>query len=213
MSDNNYLKCGLILHSFSPLFLLILIKHVRIHFGKLIWNFLLLLPHDVIEAVSKAINHQSFWPIILCLICLLWLIVSVVIYFGFSSIQRSGFRSAGETVLVGQEHHEAGVSFLVSFVLPLMIDDVTDFSSFIFFITLLCMVVALLVRTNLFYQNPILTLLNYRVFTFKFVNPNTDLCVDENAEFIGITRGKPIDENLVIKRKFIANDVFLIYNE
>ena len=101
---------------------------------------------------------------------------------------------------------------MASFVLPLLFDDVGTLNGFIVFGLLLIMMVILLVKSNLFYQNPVLTILGYRVFEFQFVNPYFDI-EKENKTYIGITKGKMITEKATIRRKPIADDVFIIFNE
>ena len=119
----------------------------------------------------------------------------------------------GENVVVSDDKKDAGISFLVTFVLPLLVDEVTGLREFIFFLTMLTMVLCLLIRSNLFYQNPLLTLLGYRICTFKVIDPAKDLQPYAKMELIGITRGKPISHEAPIKRKYIADNVFLIYND
>lgn len=74
------------------------------------------------------------------------------------------------------------------------------------------MVIALLINSNTFYQNPVLSAMKYRTFTFKFVNPASDIN-HSNRIYVGITHGVPIVEDAVIKRKYISDGVFLIYND
>ena len=170
----------------------------------MIAKFFSALQTDGLKAVQHSMKHPLFWDMVIVAISLLWLARTVLVVFGFRGIQHSGFVSKGENV---------GISFLVSFVLPLLVDEVTGMREFIFFMTMLVLVLRLLIRSNLFYQNPILTLLGYRVCTFKVVNPAQDLQPYTDKEFIGITHGKPVAHETPIKRKYIADDVFLIYND
>lgn len=77
---------------------------------------------------------------------------------------------------------------------------------------LLSMVIILLINSNTFYQNLVLSAMKYRTFIFKFINPASDIN-HSNGTYVGITKGALIDENLIIKRKYISNGVFLIYND
>jgi hypothetical protein len=74
------------------------------------------------------------------------------------------------------------------------------------------MVIMLLSRSNTFYQNPVLAAMKYRTFSFKFLNPDNDI-INPDRIYIGITNGKPIAEEAVIKRKYISDGVFVIYND
>ena len=201
------------LQSFSPLFFLLFIKHIYWRMPALIAKFFSALQTDGLKAVQHAMKHPLFGDMVIVVISLLWLALTVLVVFGFGEIQHSGFVSKEENIVVCDDKKDVGISFLVSFVLPLLVDEVTGMRDFIFFATMLVLVLCLLIRSNLFYQNPILTLLGYRVCTFKVVNPAQDLQPYTDKEFIGITHGKPVAHEAPIKRKYIADDVFLIYND
>lgn len=214
MKENPALKRSLVLQSFSPLFLLLFIKHVYlIRMPVLIGKFFSALRTEGVSVVQRAVEHPLFWDFMIVAICLVWITITGLVALGFRGMQDSGFESKGENVVVSDDKKDAGISFLVSFVLPLLVDEVTGLREFIFFLTMLTMVLCLLIRTNLFYQNPLLALLGYRVCSFKVVDPTEDLQPYANMELIGITRGKPIAHEAPIKRKYIADNVFLIYND
>lgn len=54
--------------------------------------------------------------------------------------------------------------------------------------------------------------MKYRSFSFKFDNPDDDI-LPPNRLYIGITKGLPLEEDKIIKRKYIADGVFVIFNE
>lgn len=213
MKENPALKKSLVLQSFSPLFILLLIKHVYLRMPTLIGEFCSMLRTDGLKAVKVAVAHPLFWDMVIVAISLVWLAITVLVVFGFRGIQHSGFVSKGENIVVCDDKKDVGISFFVSFVLPVLVDEVTGVREFLFFATMLALVLCLLIRSNLFYQNPILTLLGYRICTFKVIDPAEDLQPYAGKEFIGITHGKPIAHEAPIKRKYIADDVFLIYND
>lgn len=124
----------------------------------------------------------------------------------------TNFRSAGEQVIIDEDKRDSGASFVVTFILPLLIEDINTVRGMLVFGALLWLIIKLLTKSNLFYQNPVLILLGYECFAFKFVNPARDI---ENPDvvYIGITKGRKISTEPAIKRKYIADDVFLIYNE
>lgn len=80
------------------------------------------------------------------------------------------------------------------------------------FLLLLSTVIVVLIDSDTFYQNPVLSVMKYRMFTFKFVNPASDI-KHSNRVYVGITHGAPIADDAVIKRKYISDGVFLIYND
>lgn len=191
MKENISLKRSLILQSFAPLFILLFIKHFYFCMPSLFLIFVKSLKYHRVLAFKMAFEHPLFWDAVLASISAGWLILTLIISLGFRGIQNSGFASKGENIVVSENKSDVGISFLVSFVLPLLVDEVASLRDFIFFLVLLAMVIILLTRSNLYYQNPVLSFLGYKVCTFAIVNPAKDVEeFVENKEFIGITRGK-----------------------
>lgn len=205
------LKLDLVLQSFAPLFLILCVKHAHCY-----WHYLIPFISRVRAkdwmVFSDIVHHAFFGDLIVFILSLLWLLWAVMVYCGFAGTLRNKFDTRGEKVIIITERRDVGATFLASFVLPLLFDDVGTLNGFIVFGLLLIMMVILLVKSNLFYQNPVLTILGYRVFEFQFVNPYIDI-EKENKTYIGITKGKMITEKATIRRKPIADDVFIIFNE
>ncbi len=199
MKENRRLKKDLIIQSFSLLFILLFIKHFNLEIVKLTIVFLKrALAGDLKNAAIAAMKHNEIWNLIISVVCIIWVAKAILIFYGFKGIQSDGFRSRGETISICEEQTDAGATFLVSFILPLLIGDITNCREFIFFITLLFVIILLLTKTNLFYQNPVLVLLGYRVFKFRINNPASDIEHLEDRVIIGITRGQTISEDYKI---------------
>lgn len=211
-SNNLNLKRSLVIQSFAPLFLLLTIKHLHfVLYIELIIKFFKTLFQEGLGTFIIAIHHPSFGGFVISLVGLAWLICTILIALGFNGMQNSGFKVAGEQIIIDEMDNDNGATFLVTYVLPLLTDDVDSLRGLAVFSTMLIMVIMLLSRSNTFYQNPVLAAMKYRTFSFKFLNPDNDI---ENADrvYIGITRGKPISDKIVIKRKYISDGVFVIYN-
>ena len=156
--ENLNLKRCLVLQSFAPLFLLLFMKHLDISlYLKLVHRFWEVLVNTGISAFSVAANHVSFGSFIISIISTIWLIITIVIAFGFNGMQKAGFKSAGEQIIIEDSPNDSGATFLVTYVLPLLTDDVESVRGLIVFLTMLIMVVLLLTRSNTFYQNPVLS--------------------------------------------------------
>ena len=84
-----------------------------------------------------------------------------------------------------RDDRHVGASYFVTFTLPLLIDDVNTIRGFAVFVLLLSMLILLIARSDLFYQNPVLATLKYKVFRFKFVNPYNDIELKDKT-YIGI---------------------------
>ncbi len=211
--ENLKVKRSLIIQSFAPLFLLLAIKYSHIcAYCNLICKFFDKIKNNFGETVASTIQHPSFWEMIVFSISIAWLIVTIFIACGFRGIQNNGFTAAGEQIIVAEKETDGGAIFLVTYILPLLMDDINNWRSFLVFIALLFMIVMLLIHSKNFYNNPILSLLQYKTYTFKFVNPADDI-EDANKEYVAITYGKGISEEATIRRKYITDGVFLIYND
>lgn len=212
-TENLNLKRSLVLQSFAPLFILLAIKHIKpkIYFH-LIETFFNYWKIEKIEAVSMTVRNKEFGSLVIFVISVIWLLFTFIIAIGFKGMQKSGFKSAGEQILIEDSPNDSGATFLVTYVLPLLTDDISSVRGLIVFLVLLSMVIILLINSNTFYQNPVLSAMKYRTFIFKFINPASDIN-HSNGTYVGITKGALIDENLIIKRKYISNGFFLIYND
>ena len=210
MADNSAMKRALIMQSFAPLFLILLIKYFDIklfgsceRFGKIILK-------NPILALSKAVSHSIFVTLLLEFFCLLWIIYSVYSIRSFAKSQWANFVSEGESLIDIEKISDSGVTFFMTYVLPMTMEDLDTWKGFFVFGILMIMLFALMWKTNLFYQNPVLTLLGYEVFSFKF--ETTQLTEYSEKECIGITRGI-VGRGNSIKRQKISDNVFLIYED
>ena len=209
MQEDKRLKTCLILQSFSPLFALLLIRHI----GRLHWFpkfFSRLLDGDC-AAIGKILRDSAVGDIVIITISIIWILLTIIVAVGFRDLQEGSFDSHGEGLIILEEKRDSGATFLVTFVLPLLIDDVSTAGDLISFVALLWLVVYLLVKSGLFYQNPVLVVLKYKVYEFIFTNPYND--VEPNRTYIGITKGTLPQEKVIIKRRYIADNVFLVYND
>ena len=77
MTDNPAMKRALIMQSFAPLFLILLIKYFDLKLFHLCKKFSDIILNNPIYALTKAVNHSAFVTLILELFCLLWLIYSI----------------------------------------------------------------------------------------------------------------------------------------
>ena len=209
LKEDKKLKLFLVLQSFCPLFLLIFIQHVG--HGELILRFLGSIIHDDWSVLGRSCKSNFLGDIVITTICILWFLITAFVALGFRNLQNSSYDHHGETIIIRSEKKDSGVTFLVTFVLPLLVDDVSTPRKFIFFIILLTMVIFLLMKSDLFYQNPVLVALRYKTYEFQFVTPYKD--VQDNKTYIGLSKDRLPFEGAAVKRKYIADDVFLVYND
>ena len=211
MKDNLNLKRGLITQSLSPVFGLLIIRHVHFDFQILICKFFDNIFSSPKETIVKMWFHPRLGELLIVVCGLVWVINSFIISFAFNATRDAGFESRGEMVTTVQEQKDAAASFLMTFILPLLIDELSSPQYWFSYILVIIVVYAVLYQSNLYYQSPVLALLGYRVFKFKIKNPSDSL--EKNTEYIGITKKSTLNEESAIMWKHIADDVFLIYNE
>lgn len=211
--DNLHLKRSLVIQSFAPLFLLLTIKHLDTNlYWRLFCDFISTFTEKGVVAFSIALNHASFGGFVVSVMGICWLVLTIFIALGFNGIQKAGFNSVGEQIIIEDAPNDTGATFLVTYVLPLLTDDVESVRGLIVFLIMLIMIIMLLTSSNTFYQNPVLGAMKYRTFLFKFLNPDKDITHSDRV-YIGITHGDSIVEDSVIKRKYISDGVFVIYND
>ena len=219
MKQNFRLKMCLVMQSFAPLFLLILVQHFRCDFPCAICRFFEILISNtdglgerLRVAAAAVMSYQFLGDFAVSMLCVFWLVGAVGVWIGFKDYQTVNFESHGEKIKMTADASEGGAFFFVTFILPLLVDDVSTLRGFAVFTLLLTMLILLITQSNLFYQNPVLAMLKYKVFRFTFLNPYSDIKVAGKA-YTGITKGTAVESGAIIKRKYIAGDVFLIFED
>lgn len=211
MKDNLHLKRGLITQSLSPVFALLIIRHVHLDYPRLIGRFFSCVGKSPIETIMKALTHPRFGELLVIVGGIIWIVASLISIPAFKATQDAGFESRGEMVIAVEEQKDAAASFLMTFILPLLIDELSSPQYWFSYILVIVVAYAVLYQSNLYYQSPVLAFLRYKVFKFKVLNPYDGL--EEDKEYIGITKKNMITEDAAIMWKHIADDVFLVYNE
>jgi len=195
----------LILQSFLPLFFLVVIRcysKIRI---KLIYRFITELLHGNFKVIGIALQHQEIYATSLLCFCVLMFVLGLVIYFFFRKSQSFGFQEEEKKIVIDADVTENSVAFFVTYITPLVLDDIDESRGFFSFVTIAVLLILLMRNTNLYYQNPFLTILGYRSFNFHFDG-------EEGIGDVAITRGD-FDASKMIKRKRISDNVYLVYNK
>ena len=205
MKENKYLKWLLIVQSFLPLFFLVIIRcysKIRI---RLICDFITELLHGNFKVIGAAINHQEIYATSLLCLCAALFVIGLFIYLFFKKSQSFGFQEEGKKIVIDADVTENSVTFFVTYITPLLLDDIDEGRGFISFIAIATLLILLMRNTNLYYQNPFLTILGYRSFYFHFDG-------EDGIGDVAITRGA-FDASKLIKRKRISDNVYLVYNK
>jgi hypothetical protein len=106
------------------------------------------------------------------------------------------------------EKEDASLNFFMTMIIPLLIDDVGTIQGAVTFLIIVVMMCALLSKTHLYYANPVLAILGYRVYevTFKS-NPdfNNEVC-------LAVVKGGFLKNPSTVEYKVI-NDTVLYMKE
>lgn len=160
------MKRKLIMQSFAPLFLILFVKYFDCELCRLFISFFKMLFRTPIVALSRAVQHSLFITMLLEIFCLLWVIYSTYGIKSFNASQRANFTSQGESLVNIVKISDSGVTFFMTYVPPMAMDDLNSCKGIFVFSILMAMLFALMWKTNLYYQNPVLTVLGYEVFSF-----------------------------------------------
>lgn len=208
--QNLKLKRKLVIQSFLPLFIFIFIRYFDYRMISSICHFIRELMQRNFSVMNRIWDHPYLGPFIAAFISLVCSLYGITAMWQFKSMQMSGFVDAGEEIVIEEEITDSGITFFMTFVLSLLLDDVETLRGFIIFTGILGLVIRLMWTTHLYYQNPILTLLGYRIYKFRFINPVMDGCRDKTM--IAVCR-TGIEEKKIVKWKYISDDVCLMYNK
>ncbi len=214
MPENKSMKQKLIIQSFAPLFLILAVKNATWDIFPPLMGLARSLNEEKLGIIPHILNHPMFLIWVLEIICMVWILYALLSIRSFKNLETANFSSQGEKLQDMSQIPDSGVTFFMTYVLPMVLDDIGTWKGFIVFVLLMLMLYALMWKTNLYYQNPVLTILGYNIVSFKF--DHTELSGFEDKECIGITRdsiNKDIKNEDVIKRQYIADNVFLIYND
>lgn len=210
MSKSCSLKSALLFQSITPLFFLIIIKYINcksIH--KIVSFFRYVFVHPI-TAIKLAWVSEELLRCGLLVISAVVVLIGAIIYFSFKRNQHMGFASKVEKIKVGENISDVSVAFFVTYVIPLLMDDLDSPRGILLFLCVLSMMLLMMRNTQLCYQNPILSMAGYRIFRFTFEETiETDL---KGKEYIGVTIGKFDDKKAVVRKK-ITDGVYMIYNK
>ena len=160
-----------------------------------------------------SINHHRFGELLIVFVGIIWIVLSALTIPAFKDIQETGYESHGEMIIILDEKKDAAASFLMTFILPLLIDELSSPQNWISYFIVIIVVYAVLYQSNLYYQSPILGLLGYKIFIFRVKNPFSQSGMKKDMDYIGITKKHMVTNESSIMWKHISDNIFLVYNE
>lgn len=184
------LKIGMYLLSLWLLFVLIFVNKISID---ICFQCSLASRKELIEILKN-----NFLP----LICVLCLFFSSFFYFRFKYLingSAQGPKIITEIQDKGAEH----LVFLATYVIPLVGFALENVRQIINLGITLVILGAIYIRTNLFYANPTLSLLGFKIFSAKIEGKEIILISDERLEVGDSINYLPLDHTIYFAKKAI----------
>ena len=188
------MKYKLMIQSLSPLALLTMIKN---------FDFVTVdSSGDKIDTCSILLTNLPL--IIVMMFCLIWLILAFAFLLSFNAFKYAD-RKGGYSVVIVDKKEGDSLNFFLTLILPLLIDNIDTWREVILFLTILLLTWGLLSSTKLFYANPVLSLLGYRISEIEFPKNK-----EKNGKrYIALSRGA-IDIKHNIEYKEISDEVLFV---
>ena len=188
------MKYKLMIQSLSPLALLTMIKN---------FNFV------TVDLSGVKLDFSSFvlsnlQLIIVQSFCLLWIVLGLIFILSFNAFKYSD-RKGGYSIAIVNKREGDSLNFFLTLILPLLIDDINTWHGVLLFFAILLLIWGLLSNTNLYYANPVLSLLGYRIFEIEF-SMNKE---KEGKRYVALSRGD-IDVNHNVEYKEISDEVLFL---
>lgn len=188
------MKRQLMTQSLSPIALLTIIK-----------NFSFVVESDTGQKLTKCAFIQANLPLLIVMaVCVLWIILAICFLISFNVFKYADKKGAFSIAIL-EEKDEDSLNFFLTLVLPLLIDNVNTWQGVTLFFVILILTWGLMANTRLFYANPILSFLGYRITEIEFLaNPEKI-----KASYIAISRGA-LDVKHNVEYKDITEDVLFV---
>lgn len=188
------MKQKLMIQSLSPLALLTIIK-----------NFSFVLCDNTGQKLGVSEFIMANLPLLIVMsFCALWLVLAAAFLISFNAFKYAD-RKGGFSISIVEQREEDSLNFFLTLILPLIIDDLNTWQGLILFFVIIALIWGLLSNTKLFYANPILALLGYRIATIAFIENQEK----DESTYIAISRGK-LDEKNNVEYKDITKEVMFV---
>lgn len=202
--DNNTsmqkkIKKSLLIQSLSPIAVFTLLMKIPVNF----------FGDGFLENFKKFFTDITNIYVIFAIgISIIWILYTIICCIKFNKFTENGATITGRHVKNYIKDEESSLSFYVTFIVPLLMNDFGSLNSLIFYYLIIIFLGYLLSRTSIFYKNPVLTLLKYNIYELEFVTNGTHSEIP-TGKIIGITRSKLTDKSTVIAKKIYENIYFI----
>lgn len=184
------LKIGMYLLSLWLLFVLIFVNKISVD---ICLQCSFASRKEIFDIASK-----NFLP----LMCVFFLIISSLFYFRFKYL-INGARLGPKIIVEIQDKGAEHLVFLATYVIPLVGFALENVRQIINLGITLVILGAIYIRTNLFYANPTLSLLGFKIFSAKIDGKEIILISDERLEAGDSINYLPLDHTIYFAKKAI----------
>lgn len=127
MTENKKLKRKLIVQSFLPLSILIVIKSVTKETLGKIYCLLDSILHkcNIIETIQETGLRDDIWQILIGIIALWFAISGFITFWQFRQARFTAFNDDGDKIVIEDKIQDSGISFFMTFILSLLVDKVS----------------------------------------------------------------------------------------
>lgn len=150
MTENKKLKRKLIVQSFLPLSILIVIKSVTKETLGKIYCLLDSILHkcNIIETIQETGLRDDIWQILIGIIALWFAISGFITFWQFRQARFTAFNDDGDKIVIEDKIQDSGISFFMTFILSLLVDKVSTVNEFISYILVMWFVAELMVKMD-----------------------------------------------------------------
>lgn len=181
-------------------------QKIKLYIISLWFLFILLFVNKVPYCLNQECQFVGFTKLatehIVVIFCSVFLILGVSFYFSFNYQIKQGATTLPKTIKKIENLNFETLSFLITYVVPLVCFDL-DFNldkdrNFLMLILVLFLIGWIYVKTNIFYTNPTLAVLGYRIYKVD---------TEKSLNMIVITNGK-LEVGDAIKSKLIDENIY-----
>jgi hypothetical protein len=150
------------------------------------------------------------WPPIL-LFCLIGIIGSVIFYFTFRYTIVEGAGLPAQKILQIESLNYENLTFLATYIIPLVCFDLdfhlSENRNFIMLLLVLILIGWIYVKTNIYYTNPTLAVLNFKIFRIKTKEKGDFIIITKSALKVGdFIIPNEIGDNIYYASKYNSNE-------
>lgn len=174
------MKFKLTIQSFFPLYVILLVFNINR------WNNF--------DKESQTFLNTNWYVLAIKIFLLALILISIIFYISLISFKKHG----NETHIKVEECrniNDESLMFFVTFIVPICFSDFTDYHQILCCLITLTLMIILLLKTKLYYQNPVLTLIGYNIFEIT----------TKSQQIIIITRDNLKKEKYIIKKQISEN--------